>query len=970
MDTNISDVNANVTLDQVIDYFNLNISEVNQSEVAQIHLFDLYEAYRTIEREQLMVYKSVAYVIGTLIILSNLTVVISSGLILRKGQQPKSTYLLLGNVSLADTIIGIGLIFGVTVDNSASSNRLCIFQMGMLVCPAMVSIFSVGLIAVDRYIYILHGLYYQRWFNTTRVRIGILIIWMIGITLGFMPATGWVNTELISTRCYYVALFPGSLILLNSFLSIVPIALVAVLYTKILVEALKTVRTLNTGVKNTKTSTPTPDNSQLRMYRGSKNDSESVKIPGVTCSPQLPRSSSFHIRKPEGKSVIKPASSFQFSSSNDLIEKEVDTRNTTNIIMDSKHKTSCGSVISICTIESSVSDTKIADLKNSKFSCSVKKICNINKVIRIFISMLPAMGWTGRSFRNFRCWYIAVFPSALLLILSIVVLSVIIMVCLLYILILRRAVKTADKIKEFKENSYTNKGFTDDNSSSTVTSISENSDNIKMKKMEKETQRSNCSTIVESKKSGCCWVKSANHLSKLKAVKTVLIVTLCFLVYKITEFEYRRAFDGLKMARLLICVVVCLISAALGDRHDKYEGHQLYRVSGTQEQITELEGHLDLLSLTPAVRSTSGKLEALLRLSPEEKSQWLEYFQNNGMPYKKVADNLAAILRQEETDIKRARSQRSRSIKSAPWEDYYRFDEINEYLDELGVLYPDLVTVINADLSYEYRQIKYVKISTTRFEDLKKPVIVIDAMVHAREWVTTPVALYIINQLVVDIVDRQLTESFDWVIIPLANPDGYEYSMVQDRMWRKTRSRSHPLSDECPGVDGNRNFDHYFGTTASSSNPCSIIYEGPSPFSESEIRVIRNVVLANLKRTALYISLHSYGNMFLYAWGNNGTLPSNGIALHLTGIQMATAIDALARPEAPRYLVGNAAQVLYYTTGTSRDWTRSVGIPLTYTLELPGYDYGFLVPPTYIKQIVTETWAGIAAGAKYILRNY
>lgn len=50
----------------------------------------------------------------------------------------------------------------------------------MLVCPAMVSIFSVGLIAVDRYIYILHGLYYQRWFNTTRVRIGILIIWMIG----------------------------------------------------------------------------------------------------------------------------------------------------------------------------------------------------------------------------------------------------------------------------------------------------------------------------------------------------------------------------------------------------------------------------------------------------------------------------------------------------------------------------------------------------------------------------------------------------------------------------------------------------------------------------------------------------------------------------------------------------------------------------------------------------------------------
>lgn len=101
---------------------------------------------------------------------------------------------------------------------------------------------------------------------------------------------------------------------------------------------------------------------------------------------------------------------------------------------------------------------------------------------------------------------------------------------------------------------------------------------------------------------------------------------------------------------------------------------------------------------------------------------------------------------------------------------------MNDYLDELAEKYPDLVTVINAGLSYEGRQIKYVRISTTRFEDLRKPVIVMDAAVHAREWVTPPVAFYIINNLVVDIVDRKLTESLDWVIIPMANPDGYEYS--------------------------------------------------------------------------------------------------------------------------------------------------------------------------------------------------
>lgn len=100
------------------------------------------------------------------------------------------------------------------------------------------------------------------------------------------------------------------------------------------------------------------------------------------------------------------------------------------------------------------------------------------------------------------------------------------------------------------------------------------------------------------------------------------------------------------------------------------------------------------------------------------------------------------------------------------------------------------------------------------------------------------------------------------------------------------------------------------------------------------------------------------------------TLPSNGLSLHAAGIQMAQAIDALALEGTRRYVVGNAALVLYFTTGTSRDWTRAVGIPLTYTVELPGYDYGFLVPPTYIRQIITETWAGVAAGGHYVLSMF
>lgn len=98
-----------------------------------------------------------------------------------------------------------------------------------------------------------------------------------------------------------------------------------------------------------------------------------------------------------------------------------------------------------------------------------------------------------------------------------------------------------------------------------------------------------------------------------------------------------------------------------------------------------------------------------------------------------------------------------------------------------------------------------------------------------------------------------------------------------------------------------------------------------------------------------------------------GSLPTNALRLNLVGVTMATAIDKLKLDKARNYTVGNAANVLYFTTGTSRDWTRAVGIPLTYTMELPGYEYGFLVPPTYIKPIVTESWAGFVAGARYVI---
>jgi len=41
------------------------------------------------------------------------------------------------------------------------------------------------------------------------------------------------------------------------------------------------------------------------------------------------------------------------------------------------------------------------------------------------------------------------------------------------------------------------------------------------------------------------------------------------------------------------------------------------------------------------------------------------------------------------------------------------------------------------------------------------------------------------NELLKNAEYASWTEDFDWYIVPVLNPDGFEYSHTDDRMWRK-----------------------------------------------------------------------------------------------------------------------------------------------------------------------------------------
>lgn len=127
------------------------------------------------------------------------------------------------------------------------------------------------------------------------------------------------------------------------------------------------------------------------------------------------------------------------------------------------------------------------------------------------------------------------------------------------------------------------------------------------------------------------------------------------------------------------------------------------------------------------------------------------------------------------------------SDKLKLFSEYPRHKKINEYLDCLGLKYPNLVTVKNVGRTFEGRPLKSIRISSNRQSSNRKSCIFIDAGTHAREWITISTALFCIHKLVEQFqYNKKLLDIFDWVILPVVNADGYEYTHEKVKKIGKT----------------------------------------------------------------------------------------------------------------------------------------------------------------------------------------
>ena len=257
-----------------------------------------------------------------------------------------------------------------------------------------------------------------------------------------------------------------------------------------------------------------------------------------------------------------------------------------------------------------------------------------------------------------------------------------------------------------------------------------------------------------------------------------------------------------------------------------------------------------------------------------------------------------------------------------------------------------LIHVDSIGASYEGRPILAVKIGPPD-DSPARPNVLFLATHHAREWIATAIAMKLIRWLA-DSAGSTVASHDVWVI-PVENPDGYQYTFTNDRYWRKNRR---PNADGTFGVDPNRNYPAFWGVDdrGSSGVQFAETYRGASAGSELETQAV--MAFHAIHRPVLALSYHSYSGLILYPWGfRSGALPPDLARFQaLAGTDLAPAILSGGPEESlDRYHPGPAWH-LYPTNGEYTDWAYRAHGTIAFTVELTSgccansLGYGFEFP--------------------------
>lgn len=193
-----------------------------------------------------------------------------------------------------------------------------------------------------------------------------------------------------------------------------------------------------------------------------------------------------------------------------------------------------------------------------------------------------------------------------------------------------------------------------------------------------------------------------------------------------------------------------------------------------KEQIEELmkwqiEAGIDFWTTSGAGRPSR------IMVSPDVESSFMDFLTGNKIQHELVIEDAGKSIDRDQKLRLETRAKRSvfNDELEPNFDLYWTFEEMEMYLIRLAAQHPNLVRLDVIGKSYEHRDMYGLRISSTPNDFGRKPIIFIDAGVHAREWVGIHSVLYLVHQLVTNAtVTAELLDKVDWAIVPNANPDG------------------------------------------------------------------------------------------------------------------------------------------------------------------------------------------------------
>jgi len=337
-------------------------------------------------------------------------------------------------------------------------------------------------------------------------------------------------------------------------------------------------------------------------------------------------------------------------------------------------------------------------------------------------------------------------------------------------------------------------------------------------------------------------------------------------------------------------------------------------------------------------------------------AQNLQVFHDLNISYEYMIQDVQAIL----NDPEMIRSSKPNAAAPAWFNSYHTYEGIANYARDLCNLRQDICFFVpNAYLSINQRQVCALHLYGGDAAAPRKQ-IWINAGQHAREWIAPATLMYILHNLInlygVNSTVTNLIDNVEFIIVPVVNPDGYDWAWTNDRLWRKNRRNNG--AGYGLGVDLNRNWNDHWGQGGSSTNPNSDTYMGRSPFSEPESKGASDYYLKHSSGNTLFaIDYHSYSQLALYPYGWTPNPPPNIAPLKVAA---AGIVDAIRTTPGGVVYTPQSSYALYITTGTATDWFHSpsgANVGISFTLE--GRDtgrYGFLLPANQIVISGEENW--------------